>query len=119
VLFGLAHVRGVGRAQETVAIHVITVGSLGTLTLNVMAMTHLLTLRRTPPASRLALAGTLLLAIATLSRALAGYAADIGPLVVAAACWSGAYALLLVLLALARRSPRAAAAPKERAPLRA
>jgi uncharacterized protein involved in response to NO len=119
VLFGLAHVRGMGRALETVAIHVITVGSLGTLTLNVMAMTHLLTLRRTPPASRLALAGTLLLGIATLSRALAGYAAAIGPLVVAAACWSGAYALLLVLLALARQATRAAAAPKERTPLRA
>ncbi|HWC45520.1 MAG TPA: hypothetical protein VG868_05335, partial [Casimicrobiaceae bacterium] len=78
-----------------------------------------LTLRRTPPASRLALAGTLLLGIATLSRALAGYAAAIGPLVVAAACWSGAYALLLVLFSLARQPSRAAAAPKERTPLRA
>ena len=51
--------------------------------------------------------------------ALAGYAAAIGPLVVAAACWSGAYALLLVLLALARQATRAAMAPKERTPLRA
>jgi uncharacterized protein involved in response to NO len=118
VLFGVAHVRDT-RAQETLAIHVITVGSLGTLTLNVMAMTQLLTLRRMPPASRLALAGTLLLAIATLSRAFAGYSATIGPLVVAAACWSGAYALLLVLFSLARQPSRAAAAPKERTPLRA
>jgi len=119
VLFGIAHVRDAGRMPETIAIHVITVGSLGTLTLNVMAMTHLLTLRRTPPASRLALVGTLLLGIATLSRVLAGYAGDIGPLLVAAACWSSAYALLLALLAIARQPARAAANPKERPPLHA
>jgi uncharacterized protein involved in response to NO len=121
VLFGFAHARDAGRLPETLAIHVITIGSLGTLTLNVMSMTRLLTLRRTPPSSRLALGGTLLLAIATLARALAGYAGDTIALIVAASCWSAAYALLLALLVLARPGARAKAArdPGERAPLRA
>ena len=46
VLFGAAH-SGVAMAgQQALALHVITIGSLGTLTLNVMAMTRLLKLRR-------------------------------------------------------------------------
>ena len=103
--FGLTHAGlAGGDAGETLAIHVITIGSLGTLTLNVMAMTRLLTLRRAPPTSPLALAGTLLLATALLLRVLAGTTQTV-MLAAAAACWSGAYALLLVVLLTGKRGP--------------
>ena len=84
--------------QQTLALHVITIGSLGTLTLNVMAMTRLLKLRRSPASTRLPLSGTLLLAIATVLRVVAGYTAPRALLLIAALCWSAAFSLLLVLL---------------------
>jgi uncharacterized protein involved in response to NO len=108
VLFGASHGGFVMAAHETLALHVITIGSLGTLTLNVMAMTRLLKLRRSPASTRLPLFGTLLLAIATLLRVLAGYEAD--PrllLLIAALCWSAAFSLLLVLLLNTRPGSRA------------
>jgi uncharacterized protein involved in response to NO len=96
---------GVSPGERTRAIHVITIGSLGTLTLNVMAMTRLLRARLPAGSSRLPLAGTLLLALATLLRVFAGTIADTRAMLIAAAgCWSLAYALLLVLLL--RVSPR-------------
>ncbi len=86
---------------QTAALHVITVGGLGTLTLNVIAMTWLQRARRDPARARLPVWGTLLVAAATSARALAGlgmFDAQV-LLLLAAACWGGAFALLLVLLA--------------------
>lgn len=96
VFYGAA--LGEGRWQ-TVALHIIMVGGLGTLTLNVMAMTALLKARRDPARARLPLWGTFLVAAATFARVLAGV--GIFPLQLlglAAWCWSAAFAMLLVLL---------------------
>ncbi|HEY5366948.1 MAG TPA: NnrS family protein [Casimicrobiaceae bacterium] len=101
VLLGAAHAGvGLSRYHETIALHVITIGSLGTLTLNVMAMTWLLRARRNPASTRLPVLATLLLALATALRAFAG-GAVLEPevaLLAASLCWSGAFALLLILL---------------------
>jgi uncharacterized protein involved in response to NO len=101
VLLGAAH-GGVGlsRYDETIALHVITIGGLGTLTLNVMAMTWLLRARRNPASTRLPVFATLLLALATVVRVFAA-AGPLEPrtmLLIASFCWSGAFAMLLVLL---------------------
>jgi uncharacterized protein involved in response to NO len=86
--------------ERTAALHLITVGGLGTLTLNVMAMTSLLKARLEPARARIPVWGTLLIAAATLARARAGEPALAHPdwLWLAALCWSGAFALLFVLL---------------------
>ena len=101
VLLGAAHAGvGLSRYDETLALHVITIGSLGTLTLNVMAMTWLLRARRNPASTRLPVVATLLLALATVLRAFAG-GTMLDPqaaLLAASLCWSGAFALLLILL---------------------
>lgn len=101
VFLGAAHSdMAFGPAGQTAALHVITIGSLGTLTLNVMAMTRLLKARRSPASTRLPVVATLLLAAATILRVLAGYA--IGDaralLIVAALGWSAAFVLLLIVL---------------------
>jgi uncharacterized protein involved in response to NO len=98
VLFGVNHARSFARVAETLAIHVITIGSLGTLTLNVMAMTRLLTLRRPPAGTRWPLYGTLLLAAAVVLR-IASVGSSAG-LVAAALCWSAAYLMVLPVLAM-------------------
>lgn len=101
--------------ERTAALHLITVGGLGTLTLNVMAMTSMLKARREPSRARIPVWGTLLIAAATLARARAGESALASPpwLWVAALCWSAAYVLLLVLLAhCARGAPRMPHAPE-------
>ena len=90
--------------HQTAALHVITVGSLGTLTLNVMAMTWALKARQDPARARLPVWGTILVAAATLARVPAGFGVY-DPrtlLLVASLCWSGAFALLLVLFARVR-----------------
>ncbi|MCC6472824.1 MAG: NnrS family protein [Burkholderiales bacterium] len=86
--------------QLTTALHLVTVGSLGTLTLNVMALTRLLKARRQPSRSRLPVWGTLLVAVAVLARVTAGLGlGDTHALLVAASvCWSAAFVLLLALL---------------------
>jgi uncharacterized protein involved in response to NO len=80
--------------------HVITVGSLGTLTINVMALTWTLK-ARAGPARVLTVSATLLIATATVARLLS--ASDVGDprwwLLAAASCWSAAFALLLIRLA--------------------
>ncbi|MEO9160932.1 MAG: NnrS family protein [Casimicrobiaceae bacterium] len=109
VLFGAAHSGlGLDARGETIALHVITIGSLGTLTLNVMVMTRLLKSRRSPALTRLPSFATVLLAVATVLRVLAGYdAADSRLLlVIGSLCWSGAFSLLLFLLL--RPAPRPA-----------
>ncbi|MCC6193736.1 MAG: NnrS family protein [Burkholderiales bacterium] len=99
--FGTGLATGAPPGARTGAIHVITVGSLGTLTLNVMAMTRLLRARLPAGSSRLPVYATLLLALATVLRVFAGPVADTrAMLLAAAACWSMAYVLLLVLLAI-------------------
>jgi uncharacterized protein involved in response to NO len=101
LLFGAAHA---GFASETpgqtVALHVITIGSLGTLTLNVMAMTRLLKARQSPAGTPLPVMATLLLAAATILRVLAGYPiSDARALLVAASFgWSAAFVWLLAVL---------------------
>ncbi len=101
VLLGVAHARNAfGAAGQTAALHVITVGSLGTLTVNVMAMTRLLKARQSPARTRLPVVATLLLAAATVLRVLAAYAiGDARALLIAASfAWSAAFVLLLIVL---------------------
>lgn len=98
--FGASVVLG---QHEAAAMHLITVGALGTLTFNVMAMTWLLRKRREPARCAPIWWGTALLAAATLLR-LAGALEPKPWLMVAALCWSAAYG---VLLALFFRTPRA------------
>jgi uncharacterized protein involved in response to NO len=70
-----------------------------------MAMTAALKARRDPARARLPIWATLLVAAATVARALAGvegpHAQGLLPL--AALCWSGAFALLLIHFARPRR----------------
>lgn len=89
----------VGRYQ-TVALHIITVGSLGTLTLNVMAMTWTLKARQDPSRAAVRVAATILVGAAALARVLAGLGVfDPHVLfVLASMIWSSAFALLLLLL---------------------
>ena len=98
VLFGAWRAGGAGLFG---ALHLITVGALGTLTLNVMAMTRMLKARRAPARSRVPSAGTALIALATVARALAGTGTQsaVPLLALAALAWSAAFALLLALIA--------------------
>lgn len=86
-----------GALGNAVALHFITVGAIGTLTFNVMALAWLLRARRDPARSPIVVWGTLLLAAAVLLRAAGEYLA-------AAVAWSAAFALLLALFTAARES---------------
>lgn len=90
------------------ALHVVTVGAMGTLTINVMALTWARLARRDPARAALPVWSTLLIAAATLARVATDFGvADPRTLLLAAAgCWSAAYLLLLVLFV---RMPRSAA----------
>ncbi len=98
LLYSAALVTG---RYEVAALHVITVGSLGTLTLNVMAMTWALKARVDPLHSRLIVWATVLVSAATVTRALASLGIDDRAtwLLLASFCWSAAFALLLIRLA--------------------
>lgn len=95
IVYGAALAYGLDQAA---ALHVITVGGVGTLTLNVMAMTWTLKARQDPARARLPVWGTILIAAATLARALVGLSASNTHhlLWFASLCWSGAFVLLLV-----------------------
>ena len=98
-------------AHAYAALHAITLGGLGTLTFNVMALTWARLARADPAASAIPAWGTALLALATAARIAADFppAPRLGLLALAAACWSGAFLLLLVrFAALRRRAPRRA-----------
>jgi uncharacterized protein involved in response to NO len=97
----------------TTALHIITVGSIGTLTINVMALTWARLARRDPARERLPIWATALVALATMARVLADFGvADARVLLLAAAaCWSAAYLLLIFLFASARRPTRSPANP--------
>ena len=101
LLYGAALVAG---RYQTAALHIITVGALGTLTLNVMVMTWTLKARQDPARARAPLWATLLIAAATLARVLAslGVYDAVVLLQFAALCWSGAFALLLMRLVRVR-----------------
>ncbi len=90
------------------ALHVITVGALGTLTFNVMAMSWTLRARRGLADVTLVVAGTALLAAATALRVLGslGAAAAWPWIEAAAACWTAAFVLLLVLFWRCARAQR-------------
>jgi uncharacterized protein involved in response to NO len=104
LLYGAALI--VGR-YETAALHIITIGSLGTLTINVMAMTWTLKARANPSRARLIVWATILIAAATVARVLAALELydRTAWLLVASACWSAAFVLLLIRLATVRRRP--------------
>lgn len=93
--FGAA--AAIGRLQSE-ALHLITVGALGTLTFNVMAMSWLAKARRDRARSVIIVWGTALVAAATLLRVA-------GALEAAALCWSAAYALLLALFLIHIKVP--------------
>lgn len=86
--------------HQLAALHVIMVGGLGTLTLNVMAMTHMLKSRNAPSRARIPLYATVLVGTAAVVRAASGYGlGDYRTLLLTASlCWSGAFGLLLWLL---------------------
>jgi uncharacterized protein involved in response to NO len=88
-------------ARIATPLHLITVGAIGTLTVNVMALTWLRLARRDPARARLPVYATGLVAIATLLRVF-GNVQPV-PLLLAAACWSAAYLALLVVFARVRR----------------
>jgi uncharacterized protein involved in response to NO len=96
-LFGVSLAAG---RYQLAALHIIMVGSLGTLTLNVMAMTHSLKARKDPSRARLPVWATFLVGAAAAARVAAAF--GVGDyralLLTAALCWSGAFALLLWLL---------------------
>ena len=94
VAFGAAAALGRYEAQ---AVHLITVGAIGTLTFNVMALSWLRTRRSDPAREPLIFAGTALLAAAAVLRA--GFSNYAG----AALCWSLAFALLLAIFLKRRK----------------
>jgi uncharacterized protein involved in response to NO len=105
-LLALGAALAAGR-HVSAAIHLVTVGALGTLTFNVMALSWLLKARRSPEGSRTIVAGTLLIAAAAALRLLASFHA--GPwLYAAAGCWAAAFALLVWLFARTPRRSRTA-----------
>lgn len=82
--------------HENAALHLVTVGALGTLTFNVMAMAWMLRARHEPGRERLVTWGTGLIAAAALLRVAGAFRP--GPwLELAAACWTAAFGLLLAL----------------------
>jgi uncharacterized protein involved in response to NO len=78
-----------GRHQSA-ALHLITVGALGTLTLNVMAQAWLLKARRDPSRVPGIVAATVLMALATVFRM-------VSFLELAAGCWTAAFVMLLAI----------------------
>jgi uncharacterized protein involved in response to NO len=95
---------GYGVRADTAFLHLITVGALGTLTFNVMALSWLLRARRDPARHASIVWGTLLLGAATVLRLMEQLPA-------AALGWSAAYALLAALFLANRRPATASGSP--------
>jgi uncharacterized protein involved in response to NO len=89
--------------RETAALHLITVGALGSLTFNVMLLSWTLRARGGPAGPAGAAWGTALVAAATLFR-VAGAFGSPAWLLAAAAGWTLAFLLLLALFAKLRRA---------------
>jgi uncharacterized protein involved in response to NO len=102
IALGVAHA---SQRHETAAIHLITVGALGTLTFTVMATLWSAHARRSPASRAVIAAGTIAIATSTVFRLLGAFVP--GPwLLASAACWSAAFGLLLVVFWRQRRRPR-------------
>jgi len=88
-------------AERTAALHILTVGALGTLTFNVMGATVLRRARRDPADEPTLAWGTTLIGIATASRVAAAVMPAFGVelLVAAAACWTAAFLALCWMVA--------------------
>jgi len=97
----------------TTTLHIVTVGSIGTLTLNVMALTWARLVRRDPARERLPIWATAFIALATVARVLADFDVVHAPamLLAAATSWSAAYLLLLTLF-LRMPAPGSSARPQ-------
>jgi uncharacterized protein involved in response to NO len=93
IAVGLFALGATGFGGAATALHVLTVGALGTLTLNVMVATLLRRAKRDPARAHVLVVGTGLIAAGSVARVAAGSGGDPVPLwLVAAACWSGAFA---------------------------
>jgi uncharacterized protein involved in response to NO len=108
----LAMAAGDAVGGRTTALHVVTVGAVGTLTFNVMASTMLRKARRNPADEPLLVVGTLLLGMATVSRIVAGLVgANALPwLLAGAACWAMAFVVASGLMLSCRRTSSGAGA---------
>lgn len=100
---GTALLRGQGLGT---ALHLVTIGALGTLTIAVMSLNWLRWARRDPARAAVPRVAIALIAVAAVAR----LGADFLPgrtalLFVAAGAWSAAYAAVLVLMATTRRAP--------------
>ena len=105
-------------SARTAALHIITIGALGTLTVNVMANTMLLKARRSPADERILPWSTALIGSATVSRVAAVFAdaRSVDLLIFAAACWTSAFVAVLWLIhRCALASARHAQARRDRA----
>ena len=100
----------VAKASPVAAIHVVTVGGVGTLTVNVMAITWARLARHDPATLRGPAIATACIALATAARLAAALDAPraAGWLIAAAAAWTAAYLLLLATFAAL---PRGAGRP--------
>ena len=79
------------------AVHLVTVGAIGTLTINVMALTYARLARRDASRQALPVIATIAIAVSTVLRVLADVAGDRAvPLLAAAGFWSAAFVLLLI-----------------------
>jgi uncharacterized protein involved in response to NO len=87
-------------------LHAITIGGLGTLTFNVMALGAARVARADPAASAVPAWGTAFIALSCVARIAADFAieARLALLALAAACWSAAFALLLARFAILARA---------------
>ncbi len=93
-LFGIAIATG---WQLTVALHVITIGALGTLTSGIMSRMHYQRLRRTPPPGKLVVWMVVTIAIATLARAAFNLGISSHPIALlwlAASAWALCFGIL-------------------------
>jgi len=101
---GAIAVAGAGRAA---ALHVVTVGALGTLTLNVMGAAMLRQMRRDPADEPLLAWGTVGIGVATVARIAAALAPAFRTelLLVSAACWTAAFLALSWLMARCLLAP--------------
>lgn len=99
---GLCAIAAAGTGPAgVVALHLVTIGALGTVSFNVMAQARLRRRGREPAREPMLVRGTGLIALATLLRVAAFMlpAAATHLLVIAAACWSAAFLHLLGLMA--------------------
>jgi len=103
---GAIAVAGAGSGRAA-ALHVVTVGALGTLTFNVMGAAMLRRLRLDPADEPLLAWGTVAIGAATVARVAAAHAPAfrVELLVVSAACWTAAFLALSWLMAWCLLSP--------------